>query len=277
MRAAWRGEPGYPPRLDALGSAAPKRVFFAGPMWSPEVPGASVVGARRASEGGRAWARALGRALAEGGWSTVSGGALGIDGAAHRGALEGGGRTLVVLPAPVDDPAPLRHRGLFREVVEAGGTLLSEYERRQGRFAFSKRNRLIAALGDVVVVVEARARSGTRHTAEAARRLGRPLLVKRWPPGDARGEGGRDLAALGARWVDAPDEVLDILENGPPPESPPANAAEAALLEALDAPMTLDALAARLSTSPRALAAELLELELAGKARKHGGRWERVA
>jgi DNA processing protein len=126
-------------------------------------------------------AHALGRHLAQRGVHVVSGGALGIDGAAHRGALAGGGTTTVVLGNGCDIAYPDRHEALFERVLQRGGALVSRY--RDGttprRGTFLARNPLIAALADACVVVEADARSGSLATARAAAKLGR--IVVAWP------------------------------------------------------------------------------------------------
>lgn len=295
MQRCGQGAPDYPKRLDGLGSSAPAQIFFRGPAWSPEPRAVGVVGSRRASEAGRAWAHALGARLAGAQVAVVSGGALGIDGAAHEGALLGRGRTCVVLPTPVDDPSPRTHVSLFAAILAAGGTLLSEYEGPLGRHTFAARNRIIAALSDLVVVVEARARSGTRYTAEAARALERPLLIKRWPPGDLRGEGSRAFLALGAVPVDEPEEVLAHLDapasSSPPvgsfPRAPRATSGVDGLVslqavdpdpvfDALASPRTLEDLDGLLGVAPAELARRLLELELEGRAERVAGRWRRV-
>lgn len=126
-------------------------------------------------------AHALAGHLASRGVQIVSGGALGVDGAAHRGALAGRGTTTVVLGSGVDVLYPVRHAPLFCEIVARGGTLASMFpEGTQPRRAlFPQRNKLIAALADVVIVVEADVRSGSLSTAAAGRRFGR--VVAAWP------------------------------------------------------------------------------------------------
>lgn len=233
-----------------------------------------VVGSRRASEGGRACARILGRRLAETGYVVVSGGALGIDAAALEGALDGGGRPWVVLPVPLDAPSPTRNLPLFRRIVAAGGGMMSEYTHRLGRHAFAERNRIIAALSVLVVVVEARSQSGTRHTVAAARRLGRPVLAYRWPPGDPRGEGGQSWPE--AEGVEDADRVLARLAGAPPSPGP--------LFEptwALRSPAETE-ISRRLEVGPARREelppgaetdAALLSLELEGLVDRRGGRY----
>jgi DNA processing protein len=141
----------------------------------------------------------------------VSGGALGIDGAAHRGALAGGGTTTVVLGSGLDILYPARHAPLFRRVLERGGALAGLHPdgMQPRRSTFVQRNPLISALADVVIVVEADVRSGSLSTAAAGTRQGR--LIAAWP-----GSRGCDrLLARGAAIVEGTDDV-DALIAGTP-------------------------------------------------------------
>lgn len=142
-------------------------------------PAVAIVGARAASQQGMDRAHALARHLAGRGIRVVSGGALGIDGAAHRGALAGGGTTTVVLGSGCDVAYPVRHAALFRQVLATGGALVSKHVdgTQPRRWTFLARNPLIAALADACVVVEADARSGSLATARAARGMGRTVMA----------------------------------------------------------------------------------------------------
>jgi DNA processing protein len=205
--------PGYPPRLTALGWQRTLHVRGQVPTAGPAV---GVVGARAASRTGMERAHTLARHLAERGVHVVSGGALGIDGAAHRGALAGRGTTTVVLGSGVDVPYPLRHAPLFEEILARGGALISLLPAgtlpRQG--TFPQRNPLIAALSDLVVVVEADVRSGSLSTARAAGALGRPVAA--WPGS----RGCERLLASGAAFVEGIDDLLAALA-GSPRQRPP--------------------------------------------------------
>ncbi|MDQ3370837.1 MAG: DNA-protecting protein DprA, partial [Myxococcota bacterium] len=154
----------FPRRLAALGWTAPLHVRGAAPGDGPAI---AVVGSRAASGDGMERATQLAQHLAHRGVHVVSGGALGIDGAAHRGALAGGGTTTVVLGTGVDVPYPRRHAPLFAQVVAHRGGLLSMLpDGTEPRpHTFPQRNGLIAALADAVVVVEADVRSGSLSTA----------------------------------------------------------------------------------------------------------------
>jgi DNA processing protein len=175
-----------------------------------EVRRAAVVGTRDPDEYGLDMARRIAAGLARAGVSVVSGGALGIDGAAHRGALEAGGHTVVVLGTGVDVPYPAQHRGLFAEVLAKGGALVSELpDGTPGlKHNFPARNRIISGLSEVIVVVQARAKSGALITAARARSQGRPVLAV---PGDAReplSDGPHALLRAGARLVASAADVL---------------------------------------------------------------------
>jgi DNA processing protein len=156
-------------------------------------------------------AHAFGRHLATRGVHVVSGGALGVDGAAHRGALAGGGTTTVVLGTGVDVLYPARHATLFHEVVARGGALVSmfPYGMQPRRSTFVQRNPLIAALADAVIVVEADVRSGSLSTAAAGKQLGK--IVAAWP-----GSRGCDrLLARGAAIVEDVADLDRVIERAP--------------------------------------------------------------
>ena len=139
----------------------------------------AIVGTRRASGYGLATANDIGNELARAGTVVVSGLALGIDGAAHLAAVDAGGRTIAVLPSPLNRIYPPRNRGLAREIVRAGGALVSEVAigAPVGRPDFARRNRIIAGLSEAVVVVEAPDSSGALLTAAAAISIGRELYA----------------------------------------------------------------------------------------------------
>lgn len=201
------GSEGFPARLAQAGWVHPLTVR--GTLGSAAA--VAVVGARAASGDAMARAHAIGKHLAAAGVHIVSGGALGIDGAAHRGALAGGGTTTVVLGSGIDVLYPARHARLFEQVVAKGGALVSMFPAglapRPGTFL--RRNPLISALAELVVVVEADVRSGSLSTARAARKLQR--LVCAWP-----GSRGTDrLLGQGAAIVESPEDVMDALRGSP--------------------------------------------------------------
>ena len=197
----------YPPGLRDL-SDAPASFRVVGEL--PNVTRAvAIVGTRRADDEALDFAYELGRHAALHGWVVVSGGAVGVDRAAHEGAIDGGGQTVAVLPTGLDAPYPPRNHDLFERVIDAG-CLLTEVEdgvdAQPGRFL--KRNRLIAALGRSTVVVQAPARSGALSTARIAQRLGRTVFSVPASPWDSRGSGTLGLLAKGARICTRPGDVL---------------------------------------------------------------------
>ena len=178
----------------------------------------AIVGARAATRAALERAHALGRHLAARGVHVVSGGALGVDGAAHRGALAGDGATTVVLGSGLDVLYPARHAPLFCEILARGGTLVGMQPDGTQPLPgmFPQRNRLIAALADVVIVVEAELRSGSLSTVAAARGFGR--LVAAWPgsPGCER------LLAAGAAIIEGGSDAELALAGTPRHRAPRA-------------------------------------------------------
>ncbi len=148
-------------------------------------PSVAIVGARAASAEGMAVAHRLAAELAQEGYSIVSGGALGVDSAAHRGALSVGGHTVAVMACGLDRLYPQRNKRLFAGIVESGGAVVSPFAEgaEPKPFHFVQRNEVIAALADAVVVVEAGLGSGSLHTARYALRLGRLLASYPGSPG----------------------------------------------------------------------------------------------
>jgi DNA processing protein len=171
------GEPGFPAVLARMSNPA-RVLWFRGRLPDPAQPALSIVGARAATAGGCRMAGELAAVAARHGHAVVSGGALGIDAAAHRGALEAGGPTFAVLGCGVDVVYPDRHAALFAEIAATGG-LISEYAPgtppRGGHFPV--RNRIVAGLTESVLVVEAKFASGALVTARLAAKLGRRLLA----------------------------------------------------------------------------------------------------
>lgn len=229
----------------------------------------TIVGARRASSYGREVARELGRELAAAGLVVVSGLAFGIDACAHRGALEGG-LTFAVLGCGADVAYPVAHRSLWRSIGE-DGLVLSELPPRTSawRWTFPARNRIMAALGGMTVVVEAAERSGSLITADLAADLGRDLGAVPGPVGSRLSAGPNGLLAGGACLVRDAQDVLDAML-GPGARSlertgPPLNPPQAAVLEALErGAETGDAIAATLRLGAAEVTAALADLEASG-------------
>jgi DNA processing protein len=164
-------------------------VFVVGDL--PRGPAVAIVGTRTPTQGGVRFARKLAHDLARAGIVVLSGGAEGIDTAAHQGALDGSGATVVVAPSSFDCPYPDTNEALFAEIVARGGAFLTEYEAgvTAQRHQFFARNSLLAALADALVVVETRFRGGARNAAKAARAIGRPVLAVPAAPWTPTGAG----------------------------------------------------------------------------------------
>jgi DNA processing protein len=207
--------PDYPTALAALPESERPTLFLRGRL--PEARGVAVVGARQASDAGQRFARELAADLARLGVAVWSGGAVGIDAAAHEGALEAGGCTVVVAGGGLDWPYPREHEPLFDRVLEAGGALVARVPDRVRPMplGFIQRNVILAAFTDATVVVEASLKSGARSAAAAARRLGKVLCVVPHAPWDERGAGCAEELTLGARAITGAGDVLGALRAGP--------------------------------------------------------------
>ena len=171
-------DPAYPPMLARV-DLHPPVLYLAGSVEACAAPAVAVVGTRRPSGYGRAMAGEIADELARAGVSVISGLALGVDGAAHQAALDAGGRTVAVLPSPIDRIYPPRHAGLAARIVESGGALVSESPpgRASGKPDFARRNRIISGLAEATVVIEAPDRSGALLTAASAVAQGRDLYA----------------------------------------------------------------------------------------------------
>jgi DNA processing protein len=229
----------------------------------------TVVGARRASSYGREVAQELGRELAAAGLVVVSGLAFGVDSSAHRGALEGG-LTIAVLGCGADIAYPAAHRSLWRRICETG-LALSELPPGTGawRWTFPARNRIMAALAGMTVVVEAAERSGSLITADLAADLGRDLGAVPGPVTSRTSAGPNNLLSGGACVVRDAQDVLDAML-GPGARSvervgPPLESAHRPVLAAVErGAATCDAIAADLDLSGGEVAAALAGLEALG-------------
>lgn len=268
------GDPGYPAPLRAL-AHPPQTLYVRGGWRAEDAHAVAVVGSRRASPYGVAVAEWLGRELARCGVTVVSGLARGIDGAAHRGALEGGGRTIAVLGCGVDVLYPPEHAGLARRIMRAGA-VLSELPPGTPPLKqhFPMRNRLISGLALGVVVVEGRERSGAVITADFALDQGREVFAV---PGSIFDETSRTphrLLQQGAKLVTRVEDILDEL--GLAALRPLTGAGPAAALEGIEAevygqldlrPRHPDALALRCRRPVAEVSRALTVLEVRGLAR----------
>jgi DNA processing protein len=264
-----RSDPLFPPRLRAIFDPPPALYLRgAGDPGLLARRAAAVVGARSCSPYGAQVARMLGRELATAGLVVVSGLARGVDGEAHRGALEAGGVTVAVLGCGIDRDYPASNAQLSRR-IEEHGLVVSEYEPgvEPAPWRFPARNRIIAGFCEAVVVVEARERSGALITADFALEEGREVFAV---PGEITAGlsiGTNALLKLGATPLTSAQDVLDALgiERREAVDAVDVSPVAARILELVrDAPCGADELTVGGVHAAGAISAALTELELAG-------------
>jgi DNA processing protein len=261
----------YPPLLAAIHDP-PKRLYLRG-EGSVEMlsrPAVAIVGTRSCSSYGAQVARRVGRELAAAGATVVSGLARGVDAEAHRGALEAGGPTVAVLGCGIDRDYPRAHAALARRIAELG-LLVSEYEpgTEPAPWRFPARNRIIAGLAGVTVIVEARARSGALITADFALEDGREVFAVPGEITSALSRGTNELLRLGAAPLLESGDVLAALglEEAPARRGVRLSDQAKRVRELLsDHSASVDELVERAGLAADAVAAALVELELAGEA-----------
>ncbi|AGI21945.1 DNA protecting protein DprA [Pseudomonas sp. ATCC 13867] len=274
---AW-DDPAYPALLAELADAPPL-LFVAGAVALLERPQLAVVGSRRASKPGLDTARAFARSLAGGGFVITSGLALGIDGAAHEGALEAAGGTVAVLGTGIEHLYPRRHVGLARRIVEQGGALVSELPLQCPPQAanFPRRNRIISGLSLGVLVVEASPSSGSLITARLAVEQGREVYAI---PGSIHHPGARgchELIRQGATLVECVEHILEGLRGWTQGGAPLRTVAEGPPHPLVDllraAPQSSEQLALGSGLELPEVLAALTELELDGRVACEAGVW----
>ena len=283
------GDESWPMSLDDLGANAPSALWVRGDarLLAPG-PHLSIVGARASSSYGELIAAEFSGDLADSGTVIVSGGAYGIDGAVHRSALGVGGSTVAFLAGGVDRAYPAGHASLFRRIAEQGA-VVSELPcgAAPTKWRFLARNRLIAALGDATVVVEAGWRSGSLNTAGHASALGRPLGAVPGPVTSAASAGcHRLLREYDAVCVTSSADVRELCGQGEPSGAPGATgsagvADDPRRIRLLDAMSTRSAvtsaeLARRSGLAPAEVSSVLGLLELDGVVERSGDGWRRV-
>jgi len=243
-------------------------------------PAVAIVGTRRASQYGLESAHWLAKQLAASGVTIVSGMAYGIDAAAHRGALEGGGHTVAVLGSGLDICFPRRNRALYQQIAE-GGTLVSEYSPGTPplRHQFPERNRIIAGMALGTVIVEARPKGGALITARLAMEFSRDVFAVPGAIHSPCSWGSHSLIRDGARLVTNADEVLEdlgMLRSSPGPgPSLDLDPDEARVMSALEPePLILDQVALRSKMPVPTTISVLVRLEVQGLVSRYpGGRY----
>ncbi len=270
----------YPALLREIADPPPL-LYGLGRRELTQSPCLGVVGSRRATPQGEQNAEAFAEALAQAGFTVVSGLALGIDGAAHRGALKGAGSTIAMVGTGLNLVYPARHKALAHRIAEEG-LMLSSFALDTPSAAghFPRRNRIISGLARGVLVVEAALSSGSLITARQALEQGREVFAVPGSIHAPQSKGCHALIKQGAKLVES---AADILEELSWPVMPPLPAAPGAahadpLLDAMGFdPLDVDTLAGRLGLTVEVLSVKLLALELEGAVAKlPGGRYQRL-
>ena len=192
---------------------APKRLYFIGKLPEKRLPTVAIVGSRKPTAYGREVTYQLAYDLAQKGIIIVSGLALGVDGIAHRAALDAGGITLAVLANSVDIIYPATHKGLATDIIDNSGVIISEYKPvTQARdFQFLERNRIVSGLSDAIIITEAAARSGTLSTAMHALEQGREVFVVPGNITSPLSAGCNNLIKQGAHPITCAEDVIEII------------------------------------------------------------------
>lgn len=203
-----------PPRVMNL-PQPPKSLYSVGIELSDLLmkPSLSVVGSRKVSKYGRAVTENLVEQASKSGVCIISGLALGVDSIAHQAAVNSFGKTIAVLPSGIKKIYPASHTGLARSIVAHGGAIVSEYSHSEMpmKHQFIERNRIIAALGDALLVAEAAEKSGSLHTARFALELGKPVLAVPGNIDSPTSTGTNNLIKMGATPVTSIEDILQTL------------------------------------------------------------------
>ena len=283
-----RTDAAYPGRLERL-TDPPSCIYVRGAI--PDGPSVAIVGSRKADTAAIRYTSRLAADLSSQGIAVISGGALGIDTAAHQGAIEGGGGTVSVIGSGFSYLYPAENKKLFDE-VERCGALVTEYHDAQPptKWTFPKRNRIVAALADVVVVVQAAARSGALITAGQARMIDVPVAAVPGSAGDPRYRGNHNLIRSGATLVDGADDILLLLssprkktqltlpgvissDGGRTSSATPTDPVQVKILEILcTRPLHIDDISLACGLLPSEASAAILSLELQGLIEDRGGK-----
>lgn len=207
------GFAGYPPPLASV-PAPPPLLYFRGEWTSEDANAVGIVGSRSCTSYGLKMAGQISRGLARAGFTVVSGLARGIDAAAHRGALEAGGRTIAALAGGLSKIYPPEHKELADEIAANRGCLITETSMRMDPQPgmFPARNRIISGLSRAVIVIEANARSGALITAQHAAEQGREVFALPGPVDSPASAGCLELIRNGARLVRSADDVIEDLQ-----------------------------------------------------------------
>lgn len=268
----------FPPLLRHI-SDPPDGLYVRGSL--EDRPAVSVVGTRRCTSYGRRVTAEIAGGLASAGLGIISGLAFGIDVEAHKAALDAGGYTVAVLATGIDDATvyPREHLSLARRILDAGGAIISENPPGSPSFkyAFPRRNRLIAGMTPASLIVEATKDSGSLITARLALEENREVLAVPGSIFNAQSSGCHELLRLGAKLIRSAEDVLDALSLDRPElmaktrASMPLTEPESIVYAELDQPLHVDVLSERLNEPSSSISARLALLELKGYVAHLGG------
>lgn len=266
----------YPSKLKNI-SAPPYALYVKGRLPEEERASVAIVGARGCTQYGEHFALEYGKELARAGVNIISGMARGIDGAGHRGALNVGGNTFAVLGCGPDICYPLENKGLYDDIQKQGG-IISEYP--PGTMPLSRhfpaRNRIISGLSDVVLVLEAKEKSGSLITADMALEQGKDVYALPGMVTSALSQGCHQLISQGAGILISPSELLKqleishaILERKTDKQEKELERDENMVYSCLDLyPKSFQTIVSETGFLPKKVIAELVELELDGKVKE---------
>ncbi|HSI20536.1 MAG TPA: DNA-processing protein DprA [Verrucomicrobiae bacterium] len=271
----------FPPSLKEA-RPIPESLYYNGSLDALSRPLISIVGSRKMSTYGSAVLQALVPPLVQAGLVVVSGLAYGVDAAAHRCALDHGGTGIAVIGSSLDQLYPASHTSLADKLVRSGGIVLSEYPPGTPgfKFHFPRRNRIIAALSPVLLIIEAADPSGTFSTARAALEMGKEVCVV--PADITRGQSNGTLRLLkdGARPVSCPEDILSLYQMQLPllakePLQPALTGSPATLYASISHGLTsVDALAQDTGFNIATVQALLSVLELDGYITYRQSQWQ---
>lgn len=286
VRVINRAHAEYPGLLATIENP-PLALYVRGALPSPRTPWVAMVGTRKATEAGSVLARQIACDLSSRGVVVVSGLAMGIDAAAHEGALEGGSPTVVVLGVGIDTIYPRMNERLAMRILEANGAILSEYApgTPARKYRFLERNRIVSGLCSATIIIEAPQRSGSLVTARLAAEQGRDVFVFPGPARHPNYRGSHALIRDGARLVSSLEDILEDIgftENGhalyprpPAPEESSSaafhNADQARILQCIaeaGAPLRIDKIIERTKLEPQVVNQALAFLLLARRVKE---------
>ncbi|MEK7596052.1 MAG: DNA-processing protein DprA [Patescibacteria group bacterium] len=268
---------GYPPLLKEIPDP-PLQIYLKGKIPDEKRKAVAIVGTRKATSYGLKAARELARDLAGQGVIIVSGLALGIDAEAHKGALDAGGLTLAVLGSGINQIYPATNQPLAKKIIDQGGALISEFEpdRPPEKWTFPQRNRVIAGLCQMTVVVEAPERSGALITAYLALEYNREVGAIPGETTSVNSRGTNELIKKGAALVRNADDVLEILGlNAENKKFDKFDEMEKIVLECLKNPKNKDELSVETKLPADILNQKLTMLELKKVVKNNEGIWQK--